>query len=125
MSFIFESFRSVKRKERKSVIVATSNGVSHPGVNEGNNPSNASLVPGNPPTIVIRPRTNSTASANQSVMETSPAKRMRYMSDSSNNPAVSGNSTNTTTVPTIFSVPVRPGRPTTFRPPNVVFPRAA
>jgi len=117
--------RSVKRKERKSVIVATSNGVSHPGVNEGNNPSNASLVPGNPPTIVIRPRTNSTASANQSVMETSPAKRMRYMSDSSNNAAVSGNSTNTTTVPTIFSVPVRPGRPTTFRPPNVVFPRAA
>uniref|UniRef100_A0AC34R7I3 ENT domain-containing protein n=2 Tax=Panagrolaimus sp. JU765 TaxID=591449 RepID=A0AC34R7I3_9BILA len=102
-----------KRSSKKRKSIPLTNGISH---GDDAVHAKASLV--NPPTIVIRPRTNSTSSI---ISETSPAKKIRF--DNSSNVPVSNISTPTSMVPTMIQVS-RPGRPTTFKPPNVVFPRA-
>uniref|UniRef100_A0A7E4ZYC4 ENT domain-containing protein n=1 Tax=Panagrellus redivivus TaxID=6233 RepID=A0A7E4ZYC4_PANRE len=107
--------------------------------------------------IVIRPRANSISSSSPGnpqstppqvpVIEASPAKRMRYVSETNSNaaagavnsspststagPSGSGTSISGQSTPvasTSAGIPIvrhTTGRPTLFRPPNVVFPRAS
>uniref|UniRef100_A0AC34FTD1 ENT domain-containing protein n=1 Tax=Panagrolaimus sp. ES5 TaxID=591445 RepID=A0AC34FTD1_9BILA len=91
------------------------------------------IIPVSPATIVIRPRNNASTSTSPStsvatnvvVNEISPAKRMRFSSETSSSQTTVVSGTIATDPSRVFPVIRQTGRPTLFRPPNVVFPRSA
>jgi hypothetical protein len=94
-------------------------------------PPKTAIVPVSSATIVIRPKNPSTTTSPSTSVpnEVSPAKRMKYASETSvsQQPSTSVAPGTITVDPNRVFPIIRqtPGRPTLFRPPNVVFPRSA
>uniref|UniRef100_A0A914YCV7 ENT domain-containing protein n=1 Tax=Panagrolaimus superbus TaxID=310955 RepID=A0A914YCV7_9BILA len=91
------------------------------------------IVPVSPATIVIRPRNNASTSTSPSTNlatnvvanEISPAKRMRFSSETSSSQTTVLSGSIPSDPNRVFPGIRQTGRPTLFRPPNVVFPRSA